>query len=70
MRVARRELMSVNVWQHCDAVKTKIVISAALALAAELGLQRRLSAPGSTCCGFTSEGARQGKSARDLKGKR
>jgi hypothetical protein len=37
MRVARRELMSVNVWQHCDAVKTKIVISAALALAAELG---------------------------------
>jgi hypothetical protein len=43
MRVARRELMSVNVWQHCDAVKTKIVISAALALAAEFGLQRRLS---------------------------
>jgi hypothetical protein len=31
--------MSVNVWQHCDAVKTKIVIGAALALAAVLGFQ-------------------------------
>ena len=30
--------MSVNVRQHCDAVKTKIVISAALVLAAVLGL--------------------------------
>jgi hypothetical protein len=38
MGVARRELMSVNVRQHCDAVKTKIVVSAALALAAVFGL--------------------------------
>jgi hypothetical protein len=37
MRVARRELMSVYVLQHRDAVKTKIVISAARRLPRCLG---------------------------------
>jgi hypothetical protein len=55
--------MSVNVRQHCDAVKTKIVISAILALAAilevapagpEIGISARAGAgwcaPPSTVC--------------------
>jgi hypothetical protein len=63
IRVARGELMSVNVRQHCGAVKTKIVISAALALAVlfelaqagpQIGISARAGAgwcaPASTVC--------------------
>src|SRR5512145_2197232 len=36
--VARRQLMSVNVRQHCGAVRTKIVICAAVGVIMALGL--------------------------------